>query len=342
MTLRIALLAGLDEPVSTHARGEPAAFAFELASGLDCRARATQEVAADLFARRGSRTPLPLVGLDPGELMARENRAGSHERAAATEVLFCQAALAGLLEGYQVVHCLTPAIAALQIAAAAGAAVVQTIPGGRGLPAGRLLAHVVATWRLAQVAATPFVRGLAAGTRRCVPAGVDLTRFRPVVQPRRRHLLWLGSGGTAGWRLALGAAAALDLPLRTFGDDEVEPLLQHAVALLHLDPRPAPWGAVWPLRALACGTPVAGWAGCGLEGLAAGPVLGVLAPPGDMGALIAALRTLCPRPIAAAAGGRQRRQVRQSQRRQVCLGRHGLRAMVARYCEIYRELTEAA
>jgi hypothetical protein len=328
MTLRIALLADLSEPLSPEARGEPAVLGFELACGLARYAREIGEVEVDLFARRGSRTPLPLVSLDPGELLAEDGRttAGGRERAAADEALLCQVALSGLLEGYQVVHCLTPAVTALQIAAAGGLAVVQTIPGRRSSPAARILPHLVTPKRLAQVVVAP--RGI--GGRRHVPAGVDLIRFQPADPSREEHLLWLGTGGAAGERTALAVAAALDLPLRTFKDGEVEPLLQHARALLHLAPVPSIWGSVWSLRALACGTPVAGWAGSGLEELAAEPVLGALAPRGDAGALVERLRALP-----------SRRQVGAA-RRQVCLGRHGSRAMVARYREIYKELTAAA
>jgi hypothetical protein len=327
MTLRIALLADLSEPLLPEARGEAAALGFEFACGLARCARESGEIAADLFARRGSRTPLPLVSLDPGELLPAGGWAGEGERAAAVEALLCQVALSGLLEGYQVVHCLAPVLTALQIAAAGGAAIVQTLPGRRSSPRARVLTHLIAPQRLSQVVVAP--RG-AAGVRRHVPAGVDLTRFRPAARPGEEHLLWLGTGGAAGERAAAAAAEALGLPLRTFGDGEIEALLQHARALLHLAPGPSDWGHVWCLRALACGTPVAGWAGNGLEDLAAGPVLGALAPPGDGGALAEGLRALPPRRRTGAA------------RRQVCLGRHGSRAMVARYREIYRELTEAA
>lgn len=307
MTLRILLLAGLDEPLTGDSRGDAAALAFELATGLAVCAADTGELAVDLVARRGSRTPLPLVSVDPSELAPVSGFA-------AAEALLCQVALSGLLEGYDVVHSLLPAVAVLQIAAAHGSAIVQTVAGRRGAAAADVIARVVDARRLAQV--------------RDLPAGVDLTRFRPAETTRDEYLLWLGSGGAAGETAAKAIAAALALPLRTFDDGDVVTLLQHARALLHLAPRATAFGSVWPLRALACGTAVVGWSGAGLDALVPEPILGALA--GDLETLIARARVLPPRDAIAAA------------RRELCLARHGSRAMVARYREVYRELASAA
>lgn len=307
MTLRILLLAGLDEPLTGDARGDAAALAFELASALALCAADTGEIAVDLVARRGSRTGLPLVGVDPSELAPARGPI-------AEEALLCQVGLSGLLEGYDIVHSLLPAVAVLQIAAAQGSAIVQTVAGRRGAAAGEVLARIVDSRRLAQV--------------REVGAGVDLTRFRGGLKPAlREHLLWSGAGSEAEAR---EVAAGVDLPLRTLGDGDVVELLQEARALLHLAPRATPFGAVWPLRALACGTPVLGWEGAGLEALAPEPLLGALAPRHDVRTLIARARALPPRAEDAVA------------RRELCLARHGARAMVGRYREVYRELASAA
>src|SRR5688500_15188032 len=125
MTLRILLLAGLDEPLTGESQGDAAALAFELASALAVCAEDTGELAVDLVARRGSRTPLPLVSVDPAELAPASGLP-------AAEALLCQVALAGLLDGYDIVHSLLPAVAVLQIAAANGSAIVQTVAGRRG------------------------------------------------------------------------------------------------------------------------------------------------------------------------------------------------------------------
>jgi len=195
-------------------------------------------------ARRGSRTPLPLISVDPDELLS--DGATREEAALAEEAILCQVALAGLLDGYDVVHTLSPAVGVLQIAAAQGSAIVQSIDHGASTA---IVRRLIAPERLVQ-------------TER--PAGVDLTRFRPAEQPRRDFVLWLGGGDE---KSARAAAEALALPLRTFGDDDPVALLQHAHSLLHFEP-----ACIWPLRALACGTAVSGWQGAGVdEGLLADP-----------------------------------------------------------------------
>lgn len=304
--MRILLIAELDEPLTGDARGGATAMAYELATGLALCAADTGELAVDLIARRGTQTPLPLVSVDPSELAPASGPL-------ATEALLCQVALSGLVNGYDVVHSLLPAVAVLQIAAAQGAAIVQTVAGRRGRAAAEVVARLIDPRRLAQV--------------HDMRPGVDLTRFRPADDAREDYLVWLGSGGEA----AAAVAGALDLPLRTIdGNGDVVPLLQHARAFLHFAPCRSPFDAVWPLRALACGTPVIGWSDCGLDSLAPEPILGALAPRGDVAALVAAARALPPRAHGAAA------------RRELCLGRHGSRAMVGRYREVYRELTRAA
>jgi hypothetical protein len=241
MATRILLIAALDEPVTSDSRSDAAGFAFELATALAQCADDTGEVAADLVARRGSRTPLPLVSVDPGELLS--DGSGEAEAVLAEEAILTQLALAGLLEGYEIVHILSPMVGVVQLAAAQGSAIVQSIAqsidGGRGSAAKALVSRLVVPERLAQTGP---------------PAGVDLNRFRPVDDPRRDFALWLGSGEE---RAAREASASLDLPLRTFGDNDIVALLQHARVLLHAGPeQPLP---LWPLRAVACGTDVAGW-----------------------------------------------------------------------------------
>lgn len=237
MAIRILLIAGLEEPVSCDSRSDSAALAFELATALAECAAATDEIAVDLVARRGARTPLPLISVDPDELLS--DGATKEEAALAEEAILCQVALAGLLDGYDVVHTLSPAVAVLQIAAAQGAAIVQSIESGASAA---IVRRLIAPDRLVQ-------------TER--PAGVDLTRFRPTEQPRRDFVLWLGGGDEESARTT---AESLALPLRTFGDDDPVALLQHAHALLHFEAT-----CIWPLRALACGTAVTGWQGSGID-----------------------------------------------------------------------------
>src|SRR6476619_1996422 len=111
--LRIALLADLAEAVGPDARRGEAALAWELAEGLAEVARDTGELTVDLFARRGSSRGLPLVSLDPGTIVP--SPASSRDRPAATEALYTQLVLEGMLRDYDLVHCLAPVVAPLQL-----------------------------------------------------------------------------------------------------------------------------------------------------------------------------------------------------------------------------------
>lgn len=312
MELRLALLTDLREPVVPAARPAAAALAFDLAEGLAEIARETRELAVDLFARRGSWNGLPLVSVEPGRLGLRDREAG-----AAQDALYVQMILQGMLRDYDLVHCLAPVVAPLQLLASLGIPIVQTLTVAAGHPAARLPELLIEQRLLARAAPVPRD-----GVRE-IPPGVDVTRFRPAASPSGDFLLWLGSGRRSE---AAAVAQAAGLPLRTGPAGEADDLLRHAHALLHLERSPAPAGPLWPLRALACGTPVAGWQGAGLEPLLDPPETGALAPAGDAPALAAALRALPDRRTATPA------------RRERILGLYGRRAMVARYREIYRSL----
>jgi hypothetical protein len=316
MKLRLALLTGLGEPVGPDARAADAVLAFELAEGLLEIARDTGEIEVDLFARRGSWQGLPLVTLDPREVAPPP--AHPLDPFAAAEALYTQLVVEGMLRGYDLVHCLAPVIAPLQMLAAMDVPVVQTVTVPPSYPAAKMPPRLIAPDLLRQASAQPQEGAEA------IPPGVDTTRFRPLAEPAEDFLLWLGSGPR---REAEGIASALALPLRSFRRGDPLPLLQGARALLHLGRHPSPAGPLWPVRALACGTPVAGWKGADLDEVLDRPGLGALASPGDLAGLAAALRDLPDRGHAAPL------------RRQHVLGRHGRRAMVGRYRELYRELT---
>ena len=130
---------------------------------------------------------------------------------------------------------------------------------------------------------------------------------------------------------ARAVASVMGLPLRTPADGPAPEMLGGARALLHLEPRPRPCDAVWPLRALACGTPTVAPATSGLaplfdERVAGVSVAGALASGDRSEDLAAAVAGLPPRSDLGAA------------RRALVLGRHNRRAMAARYREIYSEL----
>jgi hypothetical protein len=140
--------------------------------------------------------------------------------------------------------------------------------------------------------------------------------------------VWTGSGGEPARRAAAAVAAALGLPLYAVGEGNPAALLRDARVLLHLAEAPGPCAAVWPLRALACGTPVAAWRGSALADLQSQPVLGALAASGDHAGLAAQILALPSRAMASDA------------RRRWVVARHGRRAVVARCREIYAALVE--
>jgi hypothetical protein len=313
MALKIALLADLAEPVHADARTAAAALAFDLAEALAelSGLGGLGETSVELFASRGSWRGLPLVSLDPGEVA----RPPAHplDHFATQEALITQLVLAGMLQGYDLVHCFAPVVAPLQMIAALGIPIVQTLTVPAAHPAAKIAPLLIPPRLLRQAA---------------IPPGVDTVRYHPLPSGEDAgYALWLGTGRRAAAAAAAAdIAAALGLPLVSWGDAEPAALLQHARVLLHLDREPAPSGAIWPLRALACGIPVAGWQGGGLDAVLDRPGLGALAPPGDVAALAAAFRALPDRREAALL------------RRRHVLGRYGRRALAGRYRELYREL----
>ena len=311
MALKIALLADLAEPVHAGSRTVAAALVFDLAEAL-AELSGLGETGVELFASRGSWRGLPLVSLDPGEVA----RPPAHplDRFAAQEALLTQLVLAGMLRGYDLVHCFAPVVAPLQMIAALGIPIVQTLTVPAAHPAAKIVPLLIPPPLLRQAA---------------VPPGVDTVRYHPLPPGEDAgsgYALWLGAGRRAEAAAAAEIAAVLGLPLATWGTAEPVALLQRARVLLHLDREPAPSGPLWPLRALACGTPVAGWHGGGLDAVLDRPGLGVLAPAGDVAALAVALRDLPDR------------QEATPLRRQHVLGRYGRRALAGHYREIYREI----
>ena len=105
-------------------------------------------------------------------------------------------------------------------------------------------------------------------------------------------------------------------------------LLPHAKALLHLSLQPSPCCSVWPLRALACGTPVAAWESSGLSPLIDSPGLGLISPDGQWEDLADGINGLPPRASAAPL------------RRQAVLSGYGRRPLAARFRQLYQELLE--
>lgn len=323
---RIALLADLAEPVTPEAVSGPAAFAFELADALREVSRDLGSFEVDLFARRGSWRGLPLVSLDPAEL---DPPGGALAGFSAQEALYVQVIAAGLLGGYDLVHCLAPVVTPLQLLAAGGVPVVQTVQTSPEHPAaafpGRLLPPRLLRRTRVSLRPAGDPDGLEA-----VPPTVDVTRFRPAPEAPEPFALWLGAGGRKGRSAATRVAARLGLVLRTGDGADPADLFPRARILLHLTtPGEAPeWTG--PLRALACGRPVAAWAGCGLEGLLEEPGMVALAPDGD------------ETELARAAGEVEARYPDGTARRRLVLARYSRRPAVGRYRELYAAAIEAS
>jgi hypothetical protein len=229
-----------------------------------------------------------------------------------------------MLTGYDIVHCLAAVVTPLPFLVEAGTPIVETLLEAPDHPACWLLPRLLpgrSVRRVAVAAATAAALDIPV-----VPACVDLSRFVPADVPGR-HLVWDGTGGEDGAAAAAAIGARLGYPVRTVGDlGDLDPVavLQEAVAMLHLSTDAAGRGAPWAVRALACGTPAAGWHGP-LDGLADDPSCVALAPAGEWEVLADRIRSL---PSRAEAGRR---------RREMALAHHGPTAMTARYRSIYRE-----
>ncbi|MFC3125594.1 glycosyltransferase [Pseudoroseomonas globiformis] len=145
-----------------------------------------------------------------------------------------------------------------------------------------------------------------------LPGGIDLEVFQPaLLRPSGTHALWCGPVGPGqGVLMALQAALIAGLPLLIAGpitdlgfwNDRIRPRLRNGSRHLgQLDPRglalamsaaavvvctdrPSDAYGLSAARALACGTPVAGFAQGPLPSLV-NEVSGRLAPPGDVAAL---------------------------------------------------------
>lgn len=323
---RIALLADLSEPVTPEACAETAAFAFELADALREVSGDVGSFQVDLFARRGSWKGLPLVSLDPSELGAAN---GPLSAFAAQEALYAQVFAAGLLHGYDLVHALAPVVTPLQLLAASGTPVVQTVRVSPDHPAAAFPGRILPPALLRRTRVAPRPSRAADGTE-SVPPTVDVTRFRPAEGAPEGYLLWLGSGGDEGRAAASAVASSLRAPLRTADDGALADLIPRARVLLHPAAPDAHPEWTSPLRALACGRPVAAWAGCGLDGVLEGSGIGALATAGDVDALAGAITAL----ESSGADG--------SARRRLVLALYSRRPVVGRYRDLYAEVIEGA
>jgi hypothetical protein len=236
--------------------------------------------------------------------------------------------LSGLLDDYHLIHCLAPITTPLQMLVARGSKIVLNRTRDEQHPSSRLPPALIGPGLLRAVSQHPVPPG--PGGPVFIPVSVDLNRFRPAPGALEERILWSGAGGSQGQEATARLAAELGLPWSSCQGAEPVEQLRLARVLVHPCEHAEPWGAHWPLRALASGVPVAGWIGGGLEALVDDASLGALAPPGDTSALAKQVRQLLSR---AEAGDRRRQRV---------LAAHSRRTVVARYRELYSALLEQA
>lgn len=315
--LRIAVLADLTEQLGPFAVSDQAIFAYELARMLHESGETTGALSVTLFARRNSSCNMPTVSLDPAELGVTQNAV---DQSLVQEAMYVQLILSGMLDGYHLVHCLAPIVSPLLLLSHKGLPIVQTILFHSGHPAISLPAKIPGT-RIAQVNIGPYSAG---ENHYAIPPSVDLQQFQPVNDPSEDFILWLGKSNPQTETIARSVAQAMNLPLKTAEAGDPVEFVKHARLLLHLPITHSACESAWLLRALACGTPVAGWGSDELRSLFHRPELGFLIPESETGKLLDGIREIMPRDVAG------------SIRREYVLAHYGRRAQAARYRELYK------
>jgi hypothetical protein len=313
--MKVAILTDLAETLSPDAR-QPAGIAgHEIAAAMSENARRIGRLSVDLVARRGTATEQPLVSVAPEDIGPWPEEPERHGRF--LDAAYCQLILAGLLDGYDLVHCVAPLVTPLQLLAAAGSTIIQTVTTAEAEAASSLVARLLGPRALTVVT---IVAGREGGLP-VVPLSVDLDRY--VLEPDavRDHLLWLGSGGEPGLAIARVAARRLRIRLIAPEDGGCAPaLLSQAAALVLPGAAASALDHIWAARALACGTPVVACLGSGLEEQAGDVALAPAPEPAALATVIAGCSTTAD---AAAA------------RRDRVLGYHTRSAMAHRYRRIY-------
>lgn len=321
--IHIALLADLSEPIGPDAVTELGVVTYETAHALRDSSRKNGGITLDLFARQGSWRGLPLISLDPDEI--GHPPAEPLAKFAVQESIYGQLWLSGMLQGYDLVHCLAPLVSPLQLMVAAGIPIVQTLTGAMTHPANWLSPRLLPRNMFRQVAMDRET-GATLGIPTIEPC-VDLARFT-LTNAAIQHLAWDGSGGESAATAAQAIGERLGHPVRHVADLDASSLLERAGVLLHLSETLPTCGTPWALRALACGVPVAGWQE-GLDSVVSESAIGALAPAGEWSVLADRILELPVRGEYAL------------RRRQMVLARHGPTALAANYRKIYRDVLQA-
>lgn len=315
--LRIALLTDINEAIHPGSLSGESVFAYELVRSLKESAESIGAISLTLFARRHSSAGIPTVSLDPSEFGMAENKLDAY---AFQEALYVQLVLSGMLDGYQLIHSLAPIASPLLLLAQKGLPIIQTLVAGPEHPASRLCTKIPGM-KMQQVHIGPYQISDAYAA---IPPSVDLQEFYPHAKAEDDFIFWLGKTGEPSAILAEQIASDLKLPLRTAESGDPKELIRHARLLLHLPDSPSATESVWPLRALACGTAVAGWYSENLEKILFKPELGFFTKPGETEKLREGVQLIPNREIAGAL------------RREFVLALYGRRAMAARYRDLYK------
>ncbi len=323
--MKVAILTDVVEPLGAEARAPAVIAGYEIVTAMAESAARVGRLSIDVVARRGTSIDVPLISLEPDELGAWPADAAAQQ--SFQDALYCQLVLARLLDGYDLVHCVTPVVTPLQLLAAAGVPLVLTVAWSASESAATLPFRLIAPSRLvvATVGGTALPLELGATP---VPLSVDLAVYTPRPKVKRRPVLWLGSGGDSGLQSARDAAERLSVPLEAHDGGCQPGVLQRARSLLLPAAAPSVLDHVWAARATACGTPVVGCLDAGLEDVLDDPVVGALSRPGDAAELAAAV-------AACDIGWHAQRE-----RRDRALALHGRSAMASRYRRLYDRALE--
>lgn len=303
---RIALLTDISQEISPFSTSSEAVFAYELAAALVQSAKDTGGITVDVVARKNNTINLPLVSVDPSGL--GEVPADPLQRFAWQDAVYAQLLMGGMLNGYVLVHCLAPVVTPMLLLSANRVPVVQTVTAHADHPSVTLPPKLMGN-RFRQVFVGPY---LVENDVVAIPPSVDLSRFRPADKPADNFILCVGD-------VLPEVNSLAGLKLCTLNDGDPEELVKHAAVVLQLSAELP----LWQMRALACGTPVAGW---NASPFFLRPELGVFVEKGDLISLENGIQHLLPRNIAG--------QVR----REYALGMFGQRSQAARYRDIYKSV----
>jgi hypothetical protein len=312
---RIALLFNVDVTIQPGASG-PSAFAYELARALVAREHTMAAWQGTVFGRRGPETPFPMVSLDTSALPSVPSaELGAFAR---NEAAYTHAALAGLLDDFDLIHVIVPLLSPMLLLARTRSILLQTRTASSGHPAHAFLPAILGD-RVHTVGLSMSPSGHS--PPRDIAPAVDLADL-PVLPPHPGGALLFTGGGELAVAHAL--AERLRRPLLMPDQRPWRETLAACWAVVHLSHEPDDPAAWWVAAALAAGRPVGAWAGGALDRLARAPERIALAPAGDIDRLAAALCELSPGATAP--------------RRELALAHFGARAAAARYHELYRHL----